>query len=133
MEHWLLGLLTFLFGYVTCRTFYFVKSARISLTLLRASHIVYISAILKALENLSYSREVMLEHMAISERGATEISLFEKRYEQDVDLITERSIQVLRALHPKFFETALEFENWSEAIKYAEENREIMLKFWEQK
>lgn len=131
MELWLLGLLTFLFGYVTCRTFYFVRSARLSLTLLRASHIVYISAIIKAIENLSYSREVMLEHMAISERSSTEISLFERQYEYDVGLLKERSIQTLCVLHPKFFETTLEFSNWEEAMKYAEENREIMFKFWE--
>ena len=131
MEHWLLGVLTFVFGYVTCRTFYFAMSTRISLTLLRAAHLVYISAIIKAIENLSYSREVMLEHIAISERSFTEISLFERQYEEDVRLLKERSIQTLCALHPKFFETALEFANWEEAVGYAEEHREIMFKFWE--
>ena len=131
MEHWLLGLLTFVFGYVTCRTFYFIKSARLSLTLLRASHLVYISAIFKAIENFAYSREIMLEHLIITKKGPTEISLFERQFDADVRLVKERSIQTLRLLHPELFSTALEFEDWEGASQYAEEHREIILKFWE--
>jgi hypothetical protein len=131
MEYWLLGLLTFVFGYVTCRTFYFFRSARLSLTLLKAAHLVYLSVIIKALENLTYSREIMLEHMAVSQKSPTQISLFERQYESDVKLTKERSIETLRLLHPTFFKNTVQFNNWEQAVQYAEQHKEIILKFWE--
>jgi hypothetical protein len=131
MEYWLLGLLTFVFGYVTCRTFYFFRSARLSLTLLKAAHLVYLSVIIKALENLSYSREIMLEHMAVSQKSATQISLFEQQFDSDVKLTRERSIGALRALHPTFFKNTVDFNDWEEAMQYAEQHKEVILKFWE--
>ena len=52
MEQWWMYLLTFVFGYVTCRTFYFVRAARVSLTLVRGAHIIYLSALMHVLEFL---------------------------------------------------------------------------------
>ena len=87
MEHWLVNILTFIFGYVTCRTFYFVKSSRISLSLISASHIIYLSSIIKAIEHLSYAREIMREHLLITEKDSLEISTFERNFEQDLSML----------------------------------------------
>tara|TARA_R100001163_G_C5068188_1_gene208119 strand:- start:1206 stop:1610 length:405 start_codon:yes stop_codon:yes gene_type:complete len=133
MEQWWMYLLTFVFGYVTCRTFYFVRAARVSLTLVRGAHIIYLSALMHVLEYLANAREIMLEHMLIAEKSATQISSFEFRFEQDTKLLKERSIDVLLYCHPSPFRQMLEFEDWEGAMRYLDENSESALKFWDKR
>ena len=131
MHHWWLYLLIFIFGYLTCKTFYFVRSARVSLVLIKASNIIYLSSLIKALEHLSYVREIMLEQMLKSGKNSTQISTFEFRFEQDVQMLKRRSISTLLTCHPPFFRSQLTFKDWEGAMEYLEENREAALKFWE--
>lgn len=128
---WFLYILTFLFGYVTCKTFYFVSSTRLSMVMVKAAHIIYLSVMIKALENLAYSREIMLEHMLKSEQNTTRISSFEFKFEEDVRELKERSILMLAALHPPFFKQMMDFETWDEAAAFLLKNKEAALKFWE--
>ena len=55
LEQYALHLLTFIFGYVTCRTFYFFKSARASVTLLKVVQLVSLAIFLKCIEEYSYA------------------------------------------------------------------------------
>ena len=128
---WILYILLFVFGYVTCHTFYFLKATRLSLSLVKGASVIYISSMIKALENLSYSREIMLEHMILAEKGSFEISSFEARFDDEVTHLKDKSIQVLLAQHPEFFRKMVEFEDWDSSVKYAEQYREEILKFWE--
>jgi len=128
---WLLYILTFLFGYITCKTFYFFKSTRLSMIMVKAAHVIYLSSMIKALENLAYSREIMLEHMLKSEKKAAQISSFEFRFEEDVRALKERSIQMLKELHPAFFKQMLDFDNWDEASAFLIKHKEVAWKFWE--
>ena len=128
---WLLYVLVFVFGYVTCQTFYFLKSARLSLVLLRAAHIIYLSIIMKAIEQLSFSRGIVLENMLRTGKGSAEISMFEMRHEEDIEHLKTRSIDLLRNIHPEFFQKMMEFETWGEASEYADKHRDIIFKFWE--
>mgnify|MGYP003145742718 CR=1 FL=1 len=43
--NYILYFLVFLFGYITCRTFYFIRSARLSLKLIVSGHLFYLLAI----------------------------------------------------------------------------------------
>ena len=131
MEYWWAHLLTFVFGYVTCKTFYFFRSTRTSLTLLRGAHIIYLSALIKVLEHLSHAREIMLEHMLRTEKTATQISSFEWRFEEDVNLLKQRSIDVLIQCHPTFFQQTLEFNDWESAMKFLTEHQGSALQFWD--
>ena len=131
MEYWLFGLLTFIFGYITCGTFYFMRSMRLTLVLMRASHIIYLSSIMKAIEIMAYSREIMLEYMLKSEKGPTEISSFEYRFDQDVSHLKDRSVSALKILHPPFFKNTLDFQDWETAMEYLHTHREAVYKFWE--
>ena len=131
MEHWWIYLLTFFFGYVTCKTFYFFRSARLSLVLLRASHIIYLSALIKSLEHLSYAREIMLEHLLRTNKGSAQISSFALNFDEDTRLLKSRSISTFLDCHPSFFRTMIEFDDWNSAMKYLQENKEVALKFWE--
>jgi hypothetical protein len=86
---------------------------------------------IKALENLAYSREIMLEHMLKGEQSGTQISSFELKFEEDVKFFKERSVQLLAGLHPPFFAQMLEFEDWTSASGFLMKNKEAALKFWE--
>jgi len=128
---WLLYVLTFVFGYITCKTFYFLRATRLSMMVVKGAHVVYLSAMIKALENLAHSREIMLEHMLKGNQDATQISSFELKFEEDVKHFKERSVHLLAALHPKFFAQMMEFEDWSSASTFLIEHKEVAFKFWE--
>lgn len=123
-------MLTFVFGYITCKTFYFFRSSRISLSLISAGHIIYLSSLIKAIEHLSYAREIMREHMLKTEKDSIQISSFEQSFDEDLRLLKTRSISTLLRCHPTFFRTMVQFDDWSSAMKFLQENREGALSFW---
>ena len=127
---WFLYCLCFIFGYITCKTFYFLRTTRLSLSLMRAGHIIYISAMVKALEHLSYAREIMLEHMLKTDKGATQISSFEYRFEEETSALKENSIDVLVKLHPDFFQNMIEFDDWGSAMEFLLKNQKGVFEFW---
>ena len=130
MSPWWLYILIFIFGYLTCRTFYFMRSARVSLSLMKASSIIYLSVLIKSLEQLAYAREIMLEHMIYADKKSFEISSFEMRFEQEVSLFKNRSIATFLACHPQFFRSMVEFDNWDDAMKFLVEHKDSALQFW---
>ncbi len=127
----MLYILIFIFGYITCKTFYFYKSARLSLTMIRASHIIYLSSIVKALEYLSHSREMMREHLLKTEKTAPTISSFEFIYEKEVQTLKNNSLHAIVALHPEFFQSVIDFEDWDSAMEFLLNNKEAALSFWD--
>jgi hypothetical protein len=132
MDYWLFGLLTFIFGYATCRTFYFVRSVRISLMLQRASQVIYLSSMIKAIEYLAQSREIMLEYLLRSERNSSTISSFEYRFDQDVKHIKKQSIDTFMEMHPEFFKSRVDFQDWESAIQFLNNNSADVFSFWSQ-
>ncbi len=131
MEYWWIYLLTFLFGYVTHKTFYFLRSGRLSLSLVKASHIIYLSLLIKAIENFAYTKALTMQQMKETDKSREQIRKFEYRHDEDVALFKARSVAVLLEYHPPFFRSMVEFEDWSSAMRYLMANRETTLKFWE--
>ena len=131
MEYWWIYLLTFLFGYVTHKTFYFLRSARLSLSLIKASHIIYLSLLIKAIENFAYTKALTMQQMKETDKSREQIRKFECRHDEDVALFKARSIAVLLGYHPPFFRSMVEFEDWPSAMRHLLANREAALKFWE--
>lgn len=127
---WLLYFLVFMFGYVTCSVFYFLRSARISLRLIRSSQVVYLSTMIKALECYYYARGIVLEHMLVAEKSGPSISTFEFRFDEDIKTFKANSLKTLKGDIPEFFERAIEFKDWEEAMAFLEENRAEALDFW---
>jgi len=128
---WLLYGLLFIFGYITCQTFYFIKTARLSLIVLRATHLIYISSMMKAVEHMSFARGIVLEHMLRTEKSSAVISMFELRHEEEVKNLKKRSVDLLLDLHPEFFQRMVDFENWEEATQYLDAHKDVVFKFWE--
>tara|TARA_R100000008_G_scaffold84727_1_gene72888 strand:- start:1372 stop:1632 length:261 start_codon:yes stop_codon:yes gene_type:complete len=85
---------------------------------------------MKAIENLSYSREIMLEYQLRSGRNSTEISSFEMMFDSEVRALKDRSIRQLVAQHPEFFRSMIEFDDWDSSMEYLEKNKEAILNFW---
>ena len=123
--------MTFLFGYVTHKTFYFLRSARLSLSLVKASHIIYLSLLIKAIENFAYTKALATQQMKEADKSREQIRKFEFRHDEDVTLFKTRAVAVLLEYPPPFFRSMVEFEDWPSAMRYLMANREAALKFWE--
>ena len=76
MEYWWLYLLVFMFGYMTHKTFYFFRSVKISIGLIRVSQLVSLGVLAKSMENFYYARTVRLRGM---------LDLHPKFYEPIID------------------------------------------------
>lgn len=120
----------FVFGYVTHKTFYFLHSTRLAIMLIKMSHVIYLSSLIKSLENLSYARELVLEHLIRTERTSTQISTFEMSFNKDVEHFKTKSISTIIHAHPEFFKPILEFDDWDSAMKYLQTNKKAALAFW---
>ena len=131
MENWWFYILMFVFGYITHKTFYFLYAGRLSMTLLKASHVIYLSSMIKAIEHMSYARELSLEYLAKAQKSSLEISTFEYNFEKELDPLKERSLQVLIYNHPGLFQQMIEFNSWEEAMDYLSLNKEAVFAFWE--
>ena len=95
-----------------------------------ASQVVYLASTLKAIEYLTQSRELMLEYMLRTNRNANQISTFEYQFDNDVKQIKERSITCFKQLHPEFFKSRVDFEDWESAMHYLEKNNAAVFSFW---
>jgi len=128
---WFLYILIFVFGYVTCKTFYFLRATRLALNLVRGASVIYVSVMAKAAEKLSYTQEIMLENMLKTGKNSAEISAFQLQFDNEVKHLKETSVDVMVALHPEFFKQMVEFDDWSSAMDYATKYREQIFKFWD--
>lgn len=128
--NWWLYVLVFVFGYLTCKTFYFFRTIRMSLSLLRMAQVIYLSTIIKSLEYFSYSKEITLEHMLKTEKNSAQISSFQYRFSEEERLLKTKSIDVLGSYHTGPFRAAIEFKDWTTAMEFLTNNRDSALNFW---
>jgi hypothetical protein len=98
----------------------------------RASQVIYLSSMIKAIEYLAQSREIMLEYLLRSERNSSTISSFEYRFDQDVKHIKKQSIDTFMEMHPEFFKSRVDFQDWESAIQFLNNNSADVFSFWSQ-
>jgi len=130
VESWLLHILVFVFGYTTCRTFYFLRANRISLSLIRLSHIVYLSSAVKAMEVLVNAREAARKEYIDSDADKNSLISLENRVDIEIKTLKDNSITYLLQVHPRFYREALNFDNWQSSMVYLKENKDAVFKFW---
>ena len=130
MDIWWLHALTFIFGYVTCKTFYFINTARLSLKLLKSSRIIYLIMATRALENYATSEKIMKKHIAESGQDTETQTSFEQKFNQDKLTFKDSVIATLIAQTPTAFKEGIEFHDWSSAIIHLQRHRDEALKFW---
>lgn len=126
---WSLFTITFILGYLTCKALYFFRAARLSLSVLRATHLMSTAILAKSMEDLHYARMFRMRHMAESGETEHNIDAFSIRTNQEIDYFKEKSIKNIIELHPQFFKHILEFEDWDSAMKYLNRNESIVIHF----
>ena len=126
---WIVFTLTFILGYLTCKVLYFLKAARLSFHLIRASQLISVALLTKSMEDLYYAKIYRMEKMVESGESDHNITAFSYRMEEEVVYFKEKSIRSLRALHPEFFASLLEFDDWKSAMKFLESHKELMATF----
>jgi len=130
MDPWWLYLLVFVFGYVTCQTFYFVRSARVSLKLMKSSRVIYLLMMAKAMEKYKIAEEVMIQHMQESGKDQFTISKFKDSIEKERQSFKHRTITWAVENTPDTFKGILGFEDWDSAMKYLVLHQDEAFKFW---
>lgn len=124
MGPWWLHLLVFIFGYTTCRTFYFLRSARLSLSLIKYSQIIYLSCMHKAIEHLSGILPMVEDANNIAPDD------LRQKIDEQISILKNNSINYLINMHPKFYRENLIFDDWESSSNFLEENKEEAFNFW---
>ena len=130
MGPWWLYTLVFLFGYVTCQTFYFLRSTRVSLKLMKSSRVIYLLMMAKAMEKYKVAEEVMIMNLKKSDKDDKTISAFKESIEKERQSFKNRSISWLIDNTPPTFHDIIGFDDWDSAMKFLVLHREEAFKFW---
>lgn len=130
MDIWWLHTLVFIFGYVTCKTFYFLNTARISLKLIKSSRIIYLLMAVRAVENYLMSQEMMKKYLKESEQDDGTIKLFENKCETELEHFKKQTMNQMLLQTPDAFKPGLEFDDWTTAMLHLQRHKKEALEFW---
>ena len=126
---WLLYILVFLFGYITCRTFYFFSAARTSINLIRITQLVSLLIFSKSLEHFAYAKSTRLHIMKQNDESDHNVNAFVTAFEQEVEAFKFKGIKSMIDYNYSYFAELLEFNDWTTAMKYLDDNKELVFKF----
>ena len=121
--------LLFVFGYVTCSTFYFLRSTKASITILKATQLVSLYILTRSLEHFAFGKETRLHHMRRAEESEHNINAFMRLYNKEVEDYKRKAVQQIVDAHPKFFQQVLEFDDWESAMELLNKNKPEMYAF----
>ena len=130
MDPFWLYILVFVFGYVTCQTFYFFRSTRVSLKLMKSGRVIYLLMMAKAMENYKIAEEVMVTSLKNSESDQVVIDRFKRGVEDERKSFKNKSIMWLISNTPPTFKEIIGFEDWDSAMQYLVLHQEEAYKFW---
>ena len=131
MGPWWLYIMVFIFGYITCRTFYFLRASRISLSLIIYSQIIYLSCMLRVLQNLINLKTFIGTIRKFNEEANDVCKQIDEKVDNEIRILKVNSINYLINMHPKFYRESLKFEDWDSSMSFLEENKEAAFNFWE--
>jgi len=126
---WTLFTLAFILGYITCKAFYFYKSARASIVALKATHVTCLALLVKALEDFYYAKVYRMQQMVESGETDHNIAAFSYLMEEEVSHYKKKSIKTLIEYHPEFFKQVIEFEDWNSAMTFLETHKDLAAQF----
>ena len=131
MGPWWLYIMVFIFGYITSRTFYFLRASRVSLSLIVYSQIIYLSCMYKVLQNLINLKTFIGTIRKIDEEVSDVYKQIDEKVDNEIRILKDNSINYLINMHPKFYRESLKFEDWDSSMSFLEENKEEAFNFWE--
>jgi ribonucleotide monophosphatase NagD (HAD superfamily) len=132
MGPWWLYLLVFVFGYLTHKIFYFLRSVKISIGLIRVSQLVSLAVLAKSMENFYYSHTLRLRHMREQNESEKNLKAARRSFNMEVSDYKEKGVQEILDLHPAFYDPIVQFHDWKTAMKYLEDNQQFMLQLLNQ-
>jgi hypothetical protein len=129
MDIWWLHALVFVFGYITCKTFYFLNSARISLKLARASQVIYLLTLTKAIEYFVEAENTVINLLGkdVDEKTIENIKI---RFENDQNEYKRRAINYLISITPAPFKEDAHISDWDSAMLFLYERKNTAFEFW---
>ena len=130
MGPWWMYALVFLFGYFTHKTFYFLSSVKISIGLIRVSQLVSLGLLTKSIENLYQSHTLKLRQLRATGATDKELNTVRRSFNDEIKEYKSKAIDELLKLHPSFYESIIDFDDWNSGMKYLENNREFMINFF---
>lgn len=130
MGPWWLYTLVFIFGYVTCQTFYFLRSTRVSLKLMKSSRVIYLLMMAKAMEKYKIAEEVMLMNLKLSGKDEKVINSFKESIHDERQSFQKRSVSWIIDNTPATFRDIIGFDDWDSAMKFLILHREEAFRFW---
>ena len=122
---------SFVLGYLTCRIFYFMWSGKTSILVLKAAQIIYLTMLMRCIEDLYFSHTTKLESLRKSgvEYGDEMYVQTKKDHEERLSEFKGRSINFMIDAHPGLFKEAIEFKDWRGAMKFLEKNKKLAILF----
>lgn len=120
---WFLYILVFIFGYCTCRTFYFLRASRLSLSLVKCAELISLAMLAKSVEGYEFSRNRALKKLIDNGHSDSKIKNQKIASENEILKYKEASVISLTQCYNEFFINFCKFEDWASAMKYLEENR----------
>mgnify|MGYP004046199325 CR=1 FL=1 len=130
MDPWWMYALVFLFGYITCRTFYFIRASRISLSLLVYSQVIYLSSMVKILESLLHTKYFVNGLRKSAKEMSPVCNDIDQKVNNEIAILKDNSINYLINMHPKFYRDSLKFKDWDTSMQFLGENKREAFNFW---
>tara|TARA_R100000664_G_C2725069_1_gene117273 strand:+ start:302 stop:724 length:423 start_codon:yes stop_codon:yes gene_type:complete len=128
MGPWWLYALMFIFGYLTHKTFYFLRATKISISLIRVSQLVSLAVLARSMENFYYSHTSRLRHMRESGQSEKAIKEARRSFNAEIKHYKKKAVEEILNLHPKFYDQIIDFDDWKTAMDYLENNKQFIFK-----
>tara|TARA_R110001599_G_scaffold42106_8_gene126963 strand:+ start:211 stop:618 length:408 start_codon:yes stop_codon:yes gene_type:complete len=123
MGEWWLYVLVFVFGYLTHKTFYFFRSIRLSISLIRVSQLISLAVLAASTENFYYSHTNRIRRMKENDESEENIRKTRRAFNKEIAMYRDKGVKEILAQHPKFYDPIVPFDDWKSAMTYLEQNR----------
>ena len=116
---------SFLLGWMLCSAIYFMKTTRLSVSILKLAYIFYLTMINKGLEYLNYAHVNRLEALRKNDKsyGHKEYETLKKENDNQIQTYKDNSITYLLQAHPELFKQAIEFDDWRGSQRFLNNNK----------
>ena len=115
---WWLYLLVFIFGYFTCRTFYFIREVRLGLVMLKLSHYLSLYTIVRGVESMEYAKATRINEMRKKDETDRNVIAYQLNFDTEIKLYKDKAIREIINMHPKFYRELLEYDDWDSAMSF---------------
>jgi hypothetical protein len=121
----------FLLGWMSRSGTYFLKSTRITATVMSMSYVFYLTVINKGLEYLHYAHVNRLEALRKNGKsyGHEEYESVKIDSDKTIETYKQNSITYLLQAHPELFKQFLEFDDWRGSQRFLNNNKLAAIMF----